>query len=99
MTSLNILEHYRDQKNILIGDSSHGVHEFAKKKYDLSKIFISSDLISFVGVEWDSVDCFSADDYIHGKTKELDFFASRWPIFMFENEETIEFLKWMKNNA
>lgn len=80
--------------NIIIGESSHGAHEFASMKFEIAKRLLKN--ISFIVVEWDWCDCYKINEYITGLTNDLDFTMSRWPQFMWQNNETLEFIHYLR---
>jgi erythromycin esterase len=88
-----IIKRASEYSTIIIGESSHGIHEFAKEKFELTLDLIKEDLVSFVAVEWDWSDCFSLNLYVRGDTDELHFKTSRWPYFMWMNSETHDFIQ------
>lgn len=81
--------------NIIIGESSHGCHEFAKYKYEITKSLLP--YIQFIVVEWDWGDCYKFNRYVKGYTNKLDFKVSRWPQFMWQNQETLDFIRYLRN--
>jgi erythromycin esterase-like protein len=92
MTSIDQLS---EHNAFIIGESSHGAHEFAKKKFELTEQLFPS--INFIVVEWDWCDCFVFNLYVKGYLDQLDFSVSRWPEFMWRNQETFNFLRKLRN--
>lgn len=80
--------------NIIIGESAHGAHEFAYIKFVLAKEFLP--YISFIAVEWDWSDCFDVNKYVKHEVDELNFKVSRFPEFMWDNDETINFIEYLR---
>jgi len=80
-----------DYRTIIIGESSHGIHEFAIERLDIALEMCEKDLIKFIAVEWDWCDCFKFNQFIRG-VGGLDVETSRWPHFMWSNKETKDFL-------
>ena len=76
--------------NIIIGESSHGSHEFAETKFEITKHLL--DHISFIAVEWDWSDCYDINQYVTHQTNFYTLTTSRWPHFMWENNETLNFI-------
>src|SRR5690242_18129797 len=53
-----ILRAIGDSKVVMIGEASHGTHEFYKARADITKRLIQEKKISFVGVEGDWPDVY-----------------------------------------
>lgn len=98
-----LLEQMRGKRAILLGDGSHGTEEF----YSFRKR-ITKDLVSLHGyralvleAEWDSAEL--VDNYVRGLTHPeigpreiLKEAFSRWPEWVWANEEMAEFVLWLK---
>lgn len=80
--------------NIIIGESSHGAHEFAVSKFNICKRLLSK--VSFIAVEWDWCDCYRINQYVTHQVPNLIFKMSRWPEFLWQNQETYDFIEYLR---
>jgi len=89
-------------KVVLIGEASHGTHEFYAWRAALSKRLIQEHGFSFVGVEGDWPDCYRVNRFVKGFPGAAPDAASavetfrRWPTWMWANEDVREFLQWLR---
>ena len=90
----------RDQKYILLGESSHGTSEFYKIRTEITKKLIEEKDFTFIAVEGDWPA--QVNRYIKGYSNEFknarDVLMSfrRWPTWMWANEEIIDLIEWLK---
>lgn len=92
-----------DSKYVLLGEASHGTHEYYTWRAKISKRLIEEKGFSFVAVEGDWPDCYRLNRYIKnypdsGKNalEVLNSF-NRWPTWMWANWEIVAFAEWMRN--
>lgn len=92
-----------DSKYVLLGEASHGTHEYYTWRAKISKRLIEEKGFSFVAVEGDWPDCYRLNRYIKnypesGKSaQEVLQSFNRWPTWMWANWEIVAFAEWMKN--
>src|SRR5688572_16376082 len=91
-----------DSKYVLLGEASHGTHEYYTWRAKISKRLIEEKGFSFVAVEGDWPDCYMLNRYVKGyqsagNTAE-DVLRSfdRWPTWMWANWEMVAFIEWLK---
>ncbi|MEO3784091.1 erythromycin esterase family protein [Actinocorallia sp. B10E7] len=93
-----LLERIGDARHVLIGEASHGTYDFYTWRAALTRRLITEKGFRFVGVEGDWPDC----DRIHravtggGSTDEAVYGFTRWPTFMWANQEVAEFCRWLR---
>ncbi|GAA0943541.1 erythromycin esterase family protein [Actinocorallia libanotica] len=93
-----LLERIGDARHVLIGEASHGTHDFYAWRAELTRRLIIEKDFRFIGVEGDWPDC----DRIHravtgdGSPDEAVYAFARWPTFMWANEEVREFCRWLR---
>ncbi|SDJ72215.1 erythromycin esterase family protein [Nonomuraea jiangxiensis] len=93
-----LLERAADAEFVLIGEASHGTHDFYAWRAELTRRLIAERGFGFVGVEGDWPDC----ERVHrAVTSDVDPFEAiydfrRWPTFMWANEEVVEFCRWLR---
>lgn len=94
-----LIEKYKDKKIVMIGESSHGTHEFYEWRARISRELIEKHGFNFIAVEGDWPACHKIHDQIKNKLKEntletLSHF-SRWPTWMWGNLEMGGVIKWL----
>lgn len=99
-----LLREVNEQSLVLLGESSHGTHEYYKERAEISKKLITEKGFTFLAVEGDWPACQKVNRYIKGYDKEsidarevLKSF-NRWPTWMWANEEMIELIEWLKEH-
>ena len=96
-----ILAFCGDAKFVLIGEASHGTHEFYKYRAEITKRLIAEKGFTAVAVEADFPDAYRVNRYVHGagrdKTAEeslSDF--RRFPLWMWRNADVLDFVGWLR---
>lgn len=97
-----LLEKIGDSKYVLLGEASHGTHEYYTWRMEISKRLIKEKGFSFVAVEGDWPDCFKINRWIKGLPgtppfiNEILMDFNRWPTWMWANWEIAAFAEWLK---
>jgi len=94
-----LLERMGDSRLVLLGESTHGTSEFYRMRARITKALIERHGFDFVAVEADWPDAARVDDYVLGNVprSKLEFTAfSRFPTWMWRNEEVAELVNWMR---
>ena len=91
-----------DARFVLIGEASHGTHEFYRSRIEITKRLIEEKGFSAVAVEADFPDAYRVNRFVRGlggsdKTAN-DALASftRFPLWMWRNRDVLEFVEWLK---
>jgi erythromycin esterase-like protein len=85
---------------VLLGEASHGTHEFYTWRTYISQQLIKKKGFDFIAVEGDWPDCFRINQYIKGEAEEkkagdvLKKF-DRWPTWMWANWEISALAEWL----
>jgi len=80
-----------DARYVLLGEASHGTHEYYTWRSHLSKWLIRQKGFSFIAVEGDWPDCYHVNRYVKGypESGERAFDVlhafDRWPTWMWAN--------------
>lgn len=98
-----LINSLKDKKIVMLGESSHGTKEFYEWRMAISKELILHHGFKFIAVEGDWPPCQEINKYIHKESSEnaettLRHF-SRWPTWMWANEEVSSFIDSLKNSA
>ena len=97
-----ILDLCNDAKFVLIGEASHGTHEFYKYRAEITKRLIEEKGFSAVAVEADFPDAYRVNRFVRGagKDKTADDALSdfkRFPLWMWRNTDVLDFVEWLKS--
>ena len=97
-----LLDHIGASRLVLIGEASHGTSEFYRWRSELTRRLIVEKGFSFLAVEGDWPDCHTVHCSVVGARgapgdprEPLDAFT-RWPTWMWANEEVVEFARWLR---
>ncbi len=90
-----------DAHVVLIGEASHGTHEFYRVRADLTAALIQQKSFNIVAVEADWPDAYRANRWVHltsGDADSVDALGdfTRFPRWMWRNEVVVEFLRWLR---
>jgi erythromycin esterase-like protein len=90
-----------DAKFVLIGEASHGTHEFYEYRAEITKRLVREKGFSAVAVEADFPDAYRVNRYVRGlgQDKDADDALSdftRYPLWMWRNEEVLDFVEWLR---
>jgi erythromycin esterase-like protein len=86
---------------VLIGEATHGTHEFYRTRAELTKALISTRRFNLVAVEADWPDAYRVNRWVRhataesGATAALDGFT-RFPRWMWRNRDVVEFIEWLQ---
>jgi erythromycin esterase len=85
---------------VLIGEASHGTHEYYEWRAALTRRLIEERGFGFVAVEGDWPDCERVDTAVRAgpdpRAALLQY--DRWPTWMWANEETADFTRWLRRH-
>src|SRR5438105_743395 len=100
---LNLLiERIGDARIVMLGEASHGTHEYYTWRSYISRQLIEKKDFNFIAVEGDWPDCYQINLYIKslksGTDNALDILKkfNRWPTWMWANWEMVALTKWLK---
>ncbi|SEG96880.1 Erythromycin esterase homolog [Nonomuraea solani] len=93
-----LIERVGDARFVLIGEASHGTHDFYLWRDRLTRRLIEEKGFGFVGVEGDWPDCERVHQAVTGDTDPFEalYTFRRWPTFMWANEEVVHFCRWLR---
>ena len=90
-----------DAQIVMLGEASHGTHEYYTWRAMISKKLIEEMGFNFIAVEGDWPDCYRLNRFIKGyeseKTSASDVLQkfNRWPTWMWANWEISALAEWM----
>lgn len=96
-----LLKQMSQAKVVMLGEASHGTHEFYTWRTYLTKKLVQDYGFNFIGVEGDWPDCFEVNQYIKHKDAAGETAESvlrrfdRWPTWMWANWEITGLTEWL----
>lgn len=89
-----------DARLVLLGESTHGTHEFYTARAAISRQLIEHHGFTIIAVEGDWPDIATLDDYVRlrGPRSRLGEPFERFPTWMWRNEEMLGFIDWLRGH-
>ena len=96
-----ILDVVGDAPYVLIGEASHGTHEFYRIRAEITKRLILEKGFTSVAVEADWPDAYRVNRYVRGTGPDADAVDAlgdfrRFPSWMWRNADVLDFLGWLR---
>jgi erythromycin esterase-like protein/pyrimidine operon attenuation protein/uracil phosphoribosyltransferase len=90
-----------DARIVLIGESSHGTHEFYRARATITQWLIEEKGFAAVAVEADWPDAYRVNRYVHGRGTDTNAEAAlrgfeRFPAWMWRNTVVRDFAIWLR---
>jgi erythromycin esterase-like protein len=90
-----------DARFVLIGEASHGTHEFYAERAAITKRLIAEKGFTAVAVEADWPDAYRVNRYVRGMPQDADADAAlsgftRFPTWMWRNTVVRDFVDWLR---
>src|SRR5436190_17166057 len=91
-----------DAQFVLVGEATHGTHEFYSERAAITKRLIAEKGFSLVAIEADWPDSARVHRYVRGTTADANANEAlsdfrRFPIWMWRNTGMVEFVEWLRN--
>ncbi|MEI9430468.1 erythromycin esterase family protein [Mesorhizobium sp. Cs1299R1N3] len=88
---------------VLLGEASHGTHEFYQERALITRRLIEEKGFSAVAVEADWPDAYRVNRYVQGANGDLDAKEAladfrRFPTWMWRNRVVVEFIEWLRDH-
>ncbi|MFN8583358.1 MAG: erythromycin esterase family protein [Gemmatimonadaceae bacterium] len=86
---------------VLIGEASHGTHEFYRIRAEITKRLIRELGFNAVAVEADWPDAWRVNRFVHGESNDADATQAlegfrRFPQWMWRNADVLDFVGWLR---
>lgn len=96
-----LLEMVGDRRFVLLGEASHGTHEFYRERARITKRLIDEQGFNAVAVEADWPDANRVNRYVLGRSADPDANTAlsdfrRFPSWMWRNVDVVAFVEWLK---
>ena len=91
-----------DSRFVLIGEASHGTHEFYRLRAQITKRLIAEKGFNAVAVEADWPDAYRINQYVRFEGEDEDAVEAlsgfqRFPAWMWRNADVLDFVGWLRN--
>jgi erythromycin esterase-like protein len=98
-----LLELIGDARFVLIGEASHGTHEFYRERAQITKRLIREKGFNVVAVEADWPDSYRVNRFVRGRGNDataIDALAGfqRFPTWMWRNADVLDFVGWLRSH-
>src|SRR5690554_997043 len=90
------------KKLVLLGEASHGTHEYYLWRDKISRKLIESHDFNFIAVEGDFASLYHLNRYVknmegaESSAKNVLLKLNRWPTWMWANEEVVALAQWLR---
>ncbi len=96
-----LLERIGDARFVLLGEASHGTHEFYRERAQITRRLIREKGFTAVAVEADWPDAYRVNRYVRGRgddAEAIDALAGfrRFPAWMWRNADVLDFVGWLR---
>src|SRR5215216_3253990 len=96
-----LLQLIGDARLVLIGEASHGTHEFYFERAAITKRLIAEKGFSILAIEADWPDSSRVHRYVRSATADVDANEAlsgfrRFPTWMWRNTVVVEFVEWLR---
>ena len=96
-----LIERIGEARFVLIGEASHGTHEFYRERAEITRRLIVEKRFNAVAVEADWPDAYRVDRYARGVGNDRTARAAlsgfkRFPAWMWRNEVVQDFIAWLR---
>ena len=90
-----------DARFVLLGEASHGTHEFYRERVRITKRLILEKGFTAVAVEADWPDAYRVNRYVQGQSTDADSVEAlsgfrRFPAWMWRNADVLDFVGWLR---
>jgi erythromycin esterase-like protein/predicted phosphoribosyltransferase len=96
-----LIELIGDARFVLLGEASHGTHEFYSERARITKRLIEEKGFMAIAVEADWPDAYRVNRYVRGLGDDVDGEEAlgdfrRFPRWMWRNTDVVEFVEWLR---
>jgi erythromycin esterase-like protein len=96
-----LLQRIGDAHYVLLGEASHGTHEFYRDRVDITKRLVTEKGFAAVATEADWPDAYRVDRYVRDESRDatardaLGGFR-RFPAWMWRNDDVVALVEWLR---
>ena len=98
-----LLKFIGDARFVLLGEASHGTHEFYRQRAEITKRLIQEKGFTAIAVEADWPDAYRINQYVLGRAGDADAIEAlggfkRFPAWMWRNADVLDFIGWLREH-
>jgi erythromycin esterase-like protein len=98
-----LIQEIGEARLVLLGEASHGTHEFYRERAQITKRLIQEKGFTAVAVEADWPDAYRVNRYVRGTSSDKEAIDSlagfkRFPTWMWRNADVLDFLGWLRSH-
>jgi erythromycin esterase-like protein len=98
-----LLKAIGDSRFVLIGEATHGTHEFYRLRAQITKRLITEKGFTAVAVEADWPDAYRINQFVRFESDDDDAIDAlsgfqRFPAWMWRNADVLDFVGWLRNH-
>jgi len=99
----HLLDFIGDARFVLLGEASHGTHEFYRERARITQRLIREKGFTAIAVEADWPDAYRINRYITGQSTDSDAVEAlngfrRFPAWMWRNADVLDFVGWLRTH-
>ena len=96
-----LVEFAGEASRVLLGEASHGTHDFYRQRAEITKRLIQEKGFTAVAVEADWPDAYRVNRYVRGESTDADAAEAlsgfrRFPTWMWRNADVLDFVGWLR---
>jgi erythromycin esterase-like protein len=97
-----LLDFIGDARFVLLGEATHGTHEFYRERAEITKRLITEKDFTAVAVEADWPDAYRVNRYVRGLNDDPNSERAlagfeRFPTWMWRNTDVVQFVDWLRD--
>ncbi|HLA75417.1 MAG TPA: erythromycin esterase family protein [Gammaproteobacteria bacterium] len=90
-----------DARLVLLGEASHGTHEFYRERAQITKRLITERGFNAIAAEADWPDAYRVNRYVRGVSDDAEAIDAlgdfrRFPAWMWRNADVLDFIGWLR---
>lgn len=98
-----LLDLVGDSRFVLLGEATHGTHEFYRERAQITKRLIHEKGFCAVAVEADWPDAYRVNRFVRGESGDADAVDAlagfkRFPQWMWRNADVLDFVGWLREH-
>lgn len=97
-----LLDLIGDARFVLLGEATHGTHEFYRERARITQRLITEKGFTAVAVEADWPDAYRVNRYVRSQSDDTDAQQAlggfkRFPTWMWRNTDVVDFIEWLRS--
>jgi len=99
----SLFELIGDARFVLLGEASHGTHEFYRERARITQRLIRDKGFNAIAAEADWPDAYRVNRYVQGDNTDSDAVQAlsgfkRFPAWMWRNADVLDFIGWLRTH-